>query len=264
MAPEIQAAKVVLIGAGKVGYRLGLALHHAGMRIPQVFSRKEENAKQLAYLISSSHTSTLEDIYPQADLYLLAVPDEAIGEVAQRLRKALPPVAQPLVAHTSGATPGSILQEYFQRYGVFYPLQSFSKDRKPEFGRIPFCVYASSKEDLGLLRSIAGLLSSYVYEVDDDQRAHLHLAAVFANNFTNHLFSLSEQILHEAGLPFELLHPLIRETAEKATRHSPADMQTGPAHRGDRSTIEKHLALLETHPRWKQIYELLTREIQGE
>lgn len=188
----------------------------------------------------------------------MAVRDDAIVPVAERLQ---PYAASALVTHTSGATPGVDLAPYFERYGVFYPLQSFSANRTPIWSRIPFCVDANSDADLLFLKKVCKIIGNLVYQVNDDQRALLHVAAVFANNFANHCFAIAEKILDERDLPFEMLHPLMEETVAKALQDSPQKMQTGPAVRGDRDTINRHLELLSEHPDWQLLYERLTHSI---
>jgi predicted short-subunit dehydrogenase-like oxidoreductase (DUF2520 family) len=146
---------------------------------------------------------------------------------------------------------------------VFYPLQTFSHERSPVWSKIPFCVDASNETDLLLLKKMAKTIGNLVYQVNDDQRKQLHVAAVFANNFANHCFSVAEQILNKHNLPFDLLHPLMEETLAKALQDSPVKMQTGPAIRNDQDTINRHLSLLETEPIWQDLYALMTQSIRA-
>ncbi len=248
---------IILIGAGNVGYHLGKRLYEKGLHMDQVFSRTVEKANILAKIVGAQAITDLADVHSDADLYILAVHDSAIADVAAKL-----PAKGKLVVHTSGATPSSVLAPHFERFGIFYPLQTFSVSRMVDFEQIPICVYACQESDLQLLENLAKQISPKVYRIDDAQRATLHVAAVFVNNFTNHLFQVGYDILEKENLPFDLLRPLIRETAEKVQEHLPARMQTGPAIRGDESTIRRHLAYLEKYPEYRSLYELLTGSIQ--
>ena len=141
-------------------------------------------------------------------------------------------------------------------------MQSFSKERMPVWSKIPFCVDASDEESLLYLKKTAKIIGNLVYRVNDAQRAQLHVAAVFANNFANHCFAIAERLLEEENLPFEMLHPLMEETLAKALQDSPARMQTGPALRGDDDTLNRHLALLQKHPAWQELYTRLSDSIR--
>ncbi len=250
--------KIVLIGAGNVGYHLGNRLYEKGLRIQQVFSRVKEKAENLASEVNAQAITKLSNITLDADLYILAVHDSAIAEVATQL-----PVLDKLVVHTSGATPSTALQPHFQRFGIFYPLQTFSISKEVDFEQIPICVHANQEADLQALENLARQISPKVYRIDDEQRAILHVAAVFVNNFTNYLFQIGYDILEKEKLPFDLLRPLIRETAAKVQEHPPVEMQTGPAIRGDHATIDKHLQYLGRFPEYKHLYELLTENIKS-
>ena len=248
--------RIVLIGAGNVGYHLGQRLAAVGLPLVQVYSRTALHAHELALLTGAQPTVELGDITPDADLYLLAVPDDHIASVARTLRAFLP--EQALVAHTSGATPSSLLAAYFTRYGVFYPLQTFSRGRAVDFSQAPLCIHAGQAADLTALIQLAQLLSNTVSAIDDQQRAVLHVAAVFVNNFVNYLYQVGHAITTQAQLPHELLQPLIAETAAKVQTLAPHQAQTGPAIRGDQATIQRHLTYLQAHPQWQAIYQLLS------
>lgn len=250
--------KIVIVGTGKVAFRLAKRLKSKGLHLSQVVGRTADSAALLASELHCPWTDQWDAILPDADWVLVAVSDDAIEEVAAQLFKYIPDA---LVTHTSGATPSDALARYFNRFGVFYPLQSFTKERQPVWSKIPFCVDAATQEDLMFLKRMAKVIGNLVYQVNDQQRAVLHVAAVFANNFTNHCFSIAEKILDNADLPFEMLHPLMEETLAKAIIDSPAKMQTGPAVRGDEETINRHLLLLEKHPNWKTIYEDISNDI---
>jgi predicted short-subunit dehydrogenase-like oxidoreductase (DUF2520 family) len=152
-----------------------------------------------------------------------------------------------LILHTSGATPLSVFRD-FKQAGVFYPLQTFTKNKPVNFKEIPICVEAKNKEQLEIIKQMAAKLSPAVYEITSDQRKSLHVAAVFVSNFVNFLYTQGEDICRENEIPFEILHPLIKETAVKIKDLSPFDAQTGPAKRGDSDVIKEHLALLNDGP----------------
>ena len=250
---------ITLIGAGNVGYHLGRRLHAAGMEIVQVFSRDAEKARELAEATGAEAATGLEQIQPGASLYILAIADDAIAPVAQQLQPKL--TVESAVVHTSGATPSTVLAPYFPKYGIFYPLQTFSREREPDFSTIPICIYSPKQELEGQLAMLGRQVSQSVHRIDDEQRAVLHVAAVFVNNFSNHLFHIGQEILNEEQLPFELLLPLIRETVDKVERHPPKAMQTGPARRGDQETIIRHLAYLKKSPNFEKVYKVLTKSI---
>ncbi len=250
--------KIVIIGSGRIAWHLGKRLKSKGLPVAQVISRTAEHARALADALGCVWTDDCAEVLPDADWVLIAVRDDAIPEVAEALAKQVPDA---LVTHTSGATPSRVLAAYFSRFGVFYPLQSFSHDRTPLWSKIPFCIDASIGEDVLFLKKTAKVIGNLVYQVDDQQRAALHVAAVFANNFANHCFAIAEQLLDEKDLPFELLHPLMEETLAKVLHDSPARMQTGPAVRGDTETIQHHLDLLQKHPRWQTLYATLSASI---
>lgn len=264
--------KITLIGAGNVGYHLGRKLYACGIEIGQVFSRNALKAKELADLVQATFTDNLDQISPTADLYLLAVHDDAIRNVALQL--AANGLSEKRFAHTSGATPMSVFSGVQNpqkadatnpliptRYGIFYPLQTFSRQREPDFSQIPFCIDANNEQDREWLMSLARRLSPKVFHIDDAQRAELHVAAVFVNNFVNHLFYAGHEILDRKKLPFDLLLPLIRETVNKLDNGTSFNMQTGPARRNDQATIQRHMALLQDQPRFRHLYEILTESI---
>jgi predicted short-subunit dehydrogenase-like oxidoreductase (DUF2520 family) len=251
--------KIVLVGAGRVAWQLGKRLKAKGLPVAQVVNRTAEHAEALAdALRASSWTADPAEVLADAGWLLIAVRDDAIEEVAASLA---PHAGGALATHTSGGTPGHALAPYFRRYGVFYPLQSFSRERSPVWSKIPFCVDAVQADDVLFLKKVAKVIGNLVYQVDDAQRAGLHVAAVFANNFANHCFAIAERLLEERNLPFELLHPLMEETLNKALQDSPGRMQTGPALRGDVETVRRHLDALQSHPAWRDLYERLSHSI---
>ena len=201
----------------------------------------------------------LADLHPRSGLYLLAVPDDAIAGVARRLGAVLP--ASALVAHTSGATPTALLAAHFERAAVFYPLQSFAAGRAVSWESLPLCVHAQDADDLEQLEMLAAKITTPVHRIDDAQRAALHVAAVFVNNFTNYLYGVGEELTQTQNVPFELLLPLVREGVDRLGTAPARALQTGPAVRGDTETQQRHLALLEKHPDYQQLYRLLSKLI---
>jgi predicted short-subunit dehydrogenase-like oxidoreductase (DUF2520 family) len=253
------SSSLVIVGAGRIAWHLGRRLRSKGIVVHQVINRSEDRARQLAAALHCPWTTDLAEVLPQAGWVLIAVRDDSIADVAAQMA---PHIPDALVTHTSGATPGGILSEFYQRYGVFYPLQTFSMERTPVWSKIPFCIDAAVEADVLFLRKTAKTIGNLVYRVSDEQRARLHVAAVFANNFANHCFAIAEKILSDYDLPFEMLHPLMEETLNKALMASPAAMQTGPAIRGDRETIERHLHLLRDDPAQAALYLQLSKSIR--
>lgn len=251
---------VTLIGAGNVAHHLGRALYSAGVAITQVYSRNQQRSRNLAGLVSSEPISGFESLRPSG-LVILAVSDQAIPQVSALIAPYLPPDS--FVVHTSGATPSAVIAAHFDRYGVFYPLQSLTIGKEVAFREVPLCIHAASESDLALLEELGRRISDSVHRIDDNQRLWLHMTAVVVNNFPNHLFRLAEQILADHNLSLDLLRPLILETARKVQDQSPADMQTGPARRGDQVTIDAHLQLLEDYPQLREVYETITASIRS-
>lgn len=252
--------QVILIGAGRVGFHLGRHFHRIGIPVVQVFSRRLNKARELAIQLDCSAAHELSQIQALSDcLYVFAVSDDAIELIARQLAHLDHP--DRFFVHTSGATSVDVLSRYFHRSGVLYPLQTFSQERAVDFTLVPLCIHTSRSVDMPVLQELAEQLSEQVYRIDDEQRAVLHVAAVFANNFVNHLYAIAQDILAKEGLPFDLLRPLIEETSAKVMTQPPALMQTGPAHRHDQQTIVRHLRYLSRLPQYQDIYRLLTRSI---
>ena len=249
--------KVVFLGAGNLATQLALALSDKGITVQQVYSRTPESAQKLAQKVNASFTSDLSQLVKDADLYILAVKDAAIEEVLKGL--SLP--SGSLIVHTAGSIPLDILSSYTPNYGVFYPLQTFSVDRKVDFSSIPLCLEASEPGVLTQLYALGQRISSSIHTITSKERKTLHLAAVFVNNFVNHLYVAGAQILHDNGLHFDLLKPLIRETAEKVQTMHPIDAQTGPARRNDPQVISNHLIMLQGSPELQKIYSFVSESI---
>ncbi len=245
--------KVVLIGTGNVAMQLFHTWRSsAEVEVIQVAGRSPEKLRSFH---SFTSIASINQVNPDADIYILAVSDDAVREVAIQL-----PVHDKLILHTAGNLPLDVFNKG-QRSGVFYPLQTFSSSRPANFSEIPICIESMHKSDLEQIRRLGLTLSEKVVEVSSDQRRYLHLAAVFANNFTNHLLKISQDILVEKELDFELLRPLIRETTSKLEELSPGEAQTGPARRSDTGTMDKHIDLLENELH-KDIYRLISKSIQ--
>ena len=251
--------RIVLIGAGNVATHLGLAFQAKGCEIVQVYSRTEESAKDLAERLQVPYTVSLEEVSANADLYIVAVKDAALQEVIPSLVKGR---EDALFVHTAGSISMDVWKGCARRYGVFYPMQTFSKLRMVDFSSVSFFVEASGSDELRLLKELAMSLSPKVYEASSEQRRYLHLAAVFACNFTNHMYALSASLLEKQGLPFDAMLPLIDETARKVHELPPVQAQTGPAIRRDENVTDKHLAMLSEEPVMREIYEKISKNIQ--
>ncbi len=256
---SIRDKKITIIGSGNVGFHLGKRLFEMGFSIYQVFSRNLDKATRLATAIDAHPINQLNQITDQSDIYIIAVKDVGIGRVAHVLSENVD--NQKIVVHTSGATSSELISKYFDNYGVFYPLQTFSIEQEVDFEQIPFCIDAKSPEVKETLLELANYLSPKVYRISDRERQILHVAAVFVNNFTNHLYSVGEDILEKEKINFDILKPLIFETARKIENQRAEDMQTGPAKRGDTDTISQHMEYLDKHPEYQKLYKTLTESI---
>jgi len=245
--------KVVLLGAGNVGTNLCRALQNKeGIQLTQWYNRSLNGIKKES--TSLPITQSLNDIV-EADLYLLSVSDIAIPAISKALEG-----KNGLIAHTAGSVPMDVLGAH-ENHGVFYPLQTFSKQKEVDFHTIPLCLEANNLHSLKQLQQLATHIGGPIHTIDSVQRKALHIAAVFVNNFTNHLYAIGEALCQEHHVPFSILQPLIAETADKIKNLSPLEAQTGPALRKDNITIENHLLLL-TQEAHKKIYSLLTASIQ--
>ena len=249
--------EIVLIGAGNVAWHLGHVLKEEGYHVAQVFSRTPKKANALAKRLKCKSTIHLGRIYSKADLYIIAVHDDAIPLVAQKIA---PRIQNSLVVHTSGSYSSKILDPYFPRNGNFYPLQTFSTKRSIAFKGIPIFIQCLKKTDRTLLWKLAETLSGNVHDLKDQQKPNLHLAAVIANNFTNHLLGYAKEILDAENLPFESIVPLLEETIEKLKVMDAKKAQTGPAKRGDVHVLQKHLSLIQKEE-FKYLYKKLSSSI---
>ena len=243
---------LVILGAGNVATHLAKAFSIAeNVKLKQVYNHRPENL--LAFKSIAPTTTDLNQL-EKADVYLIALKDDVIAEVAGLLTD-----NAALVLHTSGSVHLDVLNR-FKNHGVFYPVQTFSKKKEVNFREIPVCLEANSAKNLEFLEEFAAKISNKIYRIDSNQRKSLHLAAVFVNNFTNHLYSLGAEICRENEISFDILKPLIRETVDKLESLTPLEAQTGPALRDDKQTIARHLAMLE--PKRQKLYKILTQSIQ--
>jgi len=248
---------VAILGAGNIGWHISKAFIKAGHPVKQVWSRTPEKAVDIALEIGANSITDLSLIGDNIDLVVLAVSDDAIVDVASQLNLN----NKQVLVHTSGSTSIAALERYAVNYGVIYPLQTFSKNVEVDFLKVPVCVEGSTVEIGELLLSLANDLSESAQKLNSEQRVLLHISAVFASNFTNHFYTIAQNILAESGLNFSMIRPLIEATANKALHESPFELQTGPARRNDQLTIEKHSSLLIDKLELKALYEMVSQNI---
>jgi predicted short-subunit dehydrogenase-like oxidoreductase (DUF2520 family) len=243
-------------GAGKVAGALCMELHNKGHQIQLIVSRGEKDGRSLAEKCNSRWSDEL--VFPvTTEIIIVAVPDHSLKKVLSRIKCD----KRTIVAHTAGSFGLEVFPENLKHNGVFYPLQTFSKDRKTDFQSVPVFIEFSDKISERVLKSLAESISCSAHFSDTEHRRLLHVAAVFVSNFTNHMFTAGKEVADKAGFPFEVLKPLILETVKKALEMDPENSQTGPAVRYDINTIEKHLDLLSFSPELKSIYGEMTRAI---
>ncbi|RYY30240.1 MAG: DUF2520 domain-containing protein [Sphingobacteriaceae bacterium] len=248
--------RITLIGSGNVATHLGAALKNAGHKIVQVWSRNLQHAALLAYHVKAEPVDQLHELSVETDLVIISVKDDALEEVASFIN-----LKNALVVHTCGAVSMQVLEKYFNKYGVFYPLQTFSKVRELDFRSVPLCIESTDKNSIDILLDLGRTISNNVQIVDSDQRKVLHLSAAFACNFPNYLFGVAADLLQQKQLNFDLLKPLILEMALKVQDHLPQTVQTGPAIRRDEKTMKTHLELLDQKPDLQEIYKMLSQGI---
>ena len=250
--------KIVFIGAGNLATRLSLAMQRVGMQIGQVYSHTETSARQLATRLGCPWTNDLSALQEDGDLYVFSLKDTVLSDVISKVKP-----NNGMWVHTAGSMPMSVFEGYAQRFGVLYPLQTFSKGRNVNFDVIPIFLEANTDKNAYYLKNIASALSENVRFMSSEKRRSLHLAAVFACNFTNHIYTLSYKLLENESIPADVLLPLIDETVSKIHSMPPAAAQTGPAIRYDENVINKHLAMLDD-PDMQAIYRLLSQSIHKE
>ena len=244
---------ITLIGSGNLATHLGLTLKKQGFIITQVFSRKKNNALQLAKKLNSEYTDNINHLI-SSDLMILCIKDDAIKSILTKIKTEN-------IIHTSGTLNINIFQKKFKNYGIIYPLQTFKKNIKTNFSNVPICIEANNIEFQKKLIKLSNKISNKVYEINSSQRKKIHLAAVFACNFSNHMYAIAEEILKEDNIDKSILLPLIKETAKKVEKKNAKEMQTGPAIRKDTETIKEHLNSL-NNLSYKKIYKLISSNIQ--
>ena len=251
--------RISLIGSGRVATHLAKVLARS-YQIVQIYSRQYTHAEQLAEKVKAQAVNQIEYIQSDIDLLIIAVSDQSIAQVIEQVAKYLPNV---LTVHTSGSTDLCVLTQFHKRAGVFYPLQTFSLEREVDWSTTPLFVEASTAQDLAILNDLAQSLSQSVYLYSSAQRLSLHLAAVFACNFSNYCYDMAKQVVDAEQVDFNLLQPLILETAQKAIQNDPKQMQTGPAMRQDQNILKMHQQMLAQAQRadLAEVYALMSQQI---
>ena len=248
--------KVVIIGAGNLGTHFARALKSVDVEVLQIVSRTMKSAVELASEIGCAFATDIQDVNKNADVYVVCVSDSAIVPVLRQLK-----IGDKMVVHTSGTVGISVFYDYALNYGCVYPLQSFSKFKDLNYAEIPFFIEANNDENQKKLMDFLKVISPHIYVLDSKQRGILHLCAVMVNNFPNHLCTLAESLMKENQLQFDVLKPLLRETADKIMKYSPFVSQTGPAVRGDTFIMEKHRDILKDHKDILDIYNAISDSI---
>ena len=249
--------KIVLIGAGNLATHLGKALHAAGHDMVQVFSRTMQSAETLASLLDAEPLTNMAQVRDDADVYIFSVKDSALEQLISQLCGG----EKKVFLHTAGSMPMSVFREKALHYGVLYPMQTFSKQREVDFSIIPCFIEANDEFALKQIEGLAGQISHRVFQLSSEDRKYLHLSAVFACNFANHCYAASQELLQQHGIPFDVMLPLIDETAAKVHGMTPKEAQTGPAVRYDENVIDKQIQLLENQPYFQKIYDCMSKSI---
>lgn len=249
--------KIVLIGAGNLATHLGKALHAAGHDMVQVFSRTMQSAENLASLLDAEPLTDMAQVRDDADVYIFSVKDSALEQLISQLCGG----EKKVFLHTAGSMPMSVFRGKALHYGVLYPMQTFSKQREVDFCIIPCFIEANDEFALKQIEGLAGQISHRVYQLSSEDRKYLHLSAVFACNFANHCYAASQELLQQHGIPFDVMLPLIDETAAKVHGMTPKEAQTGPAVRYDENVIGKQIQLLENQPYFQKIYDCMSKSI---
>lgn len=249
--------KIVLIGAGNLATHLGKALHAAGHDMVQVFSRTMQSAETLASLLDAEPLTDMAQVRDDADVYIFSVKDSALEQLISQLCGD----DEKVFLHTAGSMPMSVFRGKALHYGVLYPMQTFSKQREVDFSIIPCFIEANDEFALKQIEGLAGQISHRVFQLSSEDRKYLHLSAVFACNFANHCYAASQELLQQHGIPFDVMLPLIDETAAKVHGMTPKEAQTGPAVRYDENVIGKQILLLEDQPYFLKIYDSMSKSI---
>jgi len=244
------------IGAGNLATQLSKAFRKEGFTISQVYSRTANSAKKLADSLSAKYTTSVNEIDKNSDIYFVAIKDSVVDEVLSQID-----FGNKLIVHCSGSLPLSVLQNYSENIGVFYPLQTFSKNRNIHFDEIPVFIESNSIKNEKLLCSIANEISDSVSVIDSEKRKILHISAVFACNFVNYFYTVAADILKSKDISFDVLKPLIMETAKKVQEMNPENAQTGPAVRFDENIISSHLNELNEFSDYQKLYNSISKSI---
>lgn len=245
-----------IIGTGNTAWFIASKLHAAGHVCKGIYGRDLAKAIELANTINTTANELVNGVPDDVDVCILAVSDNAISTICSQLK-----FNRTILLHTAGAVAANVLDSAAESYGVIWPIYSITKNQLPETRNIPTAVESNRSVNLDTIKTIAGSFSDSIYEADSDRRKKMHLAAVFSNNFSNHLFAIAEKLCEEQLIPFSAMIPIIAQTAERINRESPSVLQTGPAKRNDTTTMQEHKALLNEHPEWEKIYESISASI---
>jgi predicted short-subunit dehydrogenase-like oxidoreductase (DUF2520 family) len=248
--------KVSFIGSGNVAWGLAPFFLKNGVELVEIYSTNKVTSSEFANKFNCQIAGNLANLNKISDLYLVAIPDKEIAKLALAF-----PEVEGIIAHTSGFVSMNVFQKFIN-YGVFYPLQTFTKGLAVDIAKVPICIEASNKEVEKELRNLASKMSNNVQLINSTQRKNLHLSAVLVSNFTNLLYNYADELLEKKGLDFQILIPLMEESVRKAQFLKPKDAQTGPARRNDQNTIEEHIRMLEGFPEIQNLYNLLSEQIR--
>jgi predicted short-subunit dehydrogenase-like oxidoreductase (DUF2520 family) len=249
-------SKITFIGSGKVAWHLAKAFDLAGHRIHQIISRNELTGKELAKKYAAFFDNNTQNVLEDSDFVFITVPDKSIETVIQSIS-----ANQPIFLHCSGSCELSKLSSHKANTGVFYPLQTFTKERALNYFEIPIFIESSHLDLFQKIWELADSISNTINQLDSEKRKHLHLSAVIANNFTNHLLGEAQWVVQSMALPFHWLKPLVEETVKKAFELGPEKSQTGPALRKDELTLKLHKEMLESNSDLQNLYEVFSIEI---
>ncbi|MEZ5047932.1 MAG: DUF2520 domain-containing protein [Chitinophagaceae bacterium] len=249
--------KIVMIGTGNIGTYYSTCFKQHGHEIIQVVSNTESHAKALSNTLGCNYTTKIEELHQGADVYFFAIQDDALLKLSKQLK-----LEDKLVMYAAGALSNENFLSMSKEVACIWCVYSIQKNNLPRHRRIPLVVTGTSKNACYKAHKLAESISDLVYEMDEDKKAIVHLGAVFSNNFVNHLYHISENLLTENDISFDILKPIIQNTAEKIMLHASKELQTGPAIRNDQSTMQKHVALLNPTPQTQHIYEVISKSIQ--
>jgi predicted short-subunit dehydrogenase-like oxidoreductase (DUF2520 family) len=248
--------KIVFIGAGNLATQLAVNMQNIGFTILQIFSRTEKSAKLLAGKLNADFTNHISEIKQNADLYFITVNDNSIDEVIK-----LDNLKNKFMVHCAGSIDIEVFKLFTQNYGVLYPVQTFTKLKLVDFKNIPLCIEANNLTNQEIIMNFAKKLSDCVYLINSEQRKYLHLAAIFANNFTNHFLLAARELLTIKNIDFSILENIMNETIERFFLEKEKNIQTGPAIRGDINVVNFHINLLKDYPKLKKMYSFVSKSI---